>query len=144
MISKLVSETREEFASSLLLWWWDLLKKDWKVKFNHPLREGNKAPDWLANYGIQGDLGLKVHSSPPQWLSLILVGDAMGVHTQDYVGSNLFVLSFFRVLPSLYPIQKKKKNCRGWFFVFFLKNNNNKETGLEFKERKIRHKWDVE
>ena len=64
----------------------DLIQRNWKVRFIHTYKEGNKVVDWLASKGIQNGIGSAVYANAPPDLIPILLNDAMDVSTPRNVG----------------------------------------------------------
>lgn len=56
-----------------------IYQESWDVKIIHVYREGNRAADWLANYGVSQLLPIIRHSSAPPGLRPILAADLQGV-----------------------------------------------------------------
>lgn len=56
-----------------------MLSRDWVVKFNHTLREGNRVADSLANWSLQQGIGIHKIHDPPQEILLKLWKDTLGV-----------------------------------------------------------------
>jgi len=56
-----------------------LISLPWSVTFNHTLREGNECADWLTKFGANSADTLKMWTSPPPQLNLILLADVSGV-----------------------------------------------------------------
>lgn len=58
---------------------WNMLNRNWIVKFTHVLREGNRCADLLANQGCNGPLGLRWLTHPQENLQNLLMQDILGV-----------------------------------------------------------------
>jgi ribonuclease HI len=54
----------------------------WVVSFSHTLREGNKCAVWLAKFGATNTDSLKMWTSPPPQLDIIMLADTSGVFRQ--------------------------------------------------------------
>ncbi|XP_045786980.1 uncharacterized protein LOC123882215 [Trifolium pratense] len=59
-----------------------LRTRNWSLSFSHTLREGNECAGWLAKYGAQSDVNIKLWTSPPPQIAHVLLADATGVLRQ--------------------------------------------------------------
>lgn len=56
-----------------------LLNREWNVKLQHNLREGNECADWMAKTGATGDSPLVIWEQCPHQLDSTLLADALGL-----------------------------------------------------------------
>lgn len=56
----------------------ELLRREWEVRLEHTLREGNACADYLAKAGAAQEQALHVVVDPPPELSLLLLADKSG------------------------------------------------------------------
>ncbi|XP_057444549.1 uncharacterized protein LOC130736776 [Lotus japonicus] len=56
----------------------DLLRRQWEVRLEHTLRDGNACADFLAKVGAAQGLAFHVLVDPPPELSLVLLADKSG------------------------------------------------------------------
>ncbi|KAJ1433963.1 Ribonuclease H domain [Sesbania bispinosa] len=54
-------------------------QKDWRIKFSHTFREGNRIADWLANSAHSRPLGLLLIIEPPRECLDLIWQDSVGV-----------------------------------------------------------------
>ncbi|XP_057420427.1 uncharacterized protein LOC130714518 [Lotus japonicus] len=59
----------------------DLLRKDWVVRIEHVLREGNACADFLAKAGVNQDLGFLHLQDPLPGMEHLILADSLGMVT---------------------------------------------------------------
>lgn len=55
------------------------LRRDWTVKVEHVLREGNRAADLLAGVGRRQAAEFKMWEMPPESMGLTFFEDSIGI-----------------------------------------------------------------
>jgi hypothetical protein len=73
----IVDTTRNDFHphATLLYLFRKFVFLHWVVSSPHTLREDNKCADWLVKFGATNVESLKIWTTPPPQLDIILLGD---------------------------------------------------------------------
>lgn len=82
-----------------------LMDCDWHLKLNHTPREANFCADILANHGLNLEIGTFIWNSPPDFLNLKLLSNAIGIYVPPRFQ---LLVSFFSWLSNLLFLPKKK------------------------------------
>ncbi|KAL4299363.1 hypothetical protein AHAS_Ahas17G0093400 [Arachis hypogaea] len=75
----MIREDRNKHPNSVIRKINNWVKRQWKMKFKHILREGNIVVDWLAKKSLKTDPGYHFIETPPTEIRNLLSDDCRGV-----------------------------------------------------------------